>query len=157
MNLKLKSQKMHIYISYGGNFENVNIYVNGNLLEYKPTCNYNKMIPLGNVTKGEKVKVVLQPTSDRFAISNIYLYYENIEIFKKHYDILSKNQVNLVQISGRKFKGTFKTENDKTYMVFSIPYDKGFTAIVDENKTNIINVSDGFMGIEVLGKRRSCD
>lgn len=151
MNLRLKGQKMHIYISCGGNFENVKIYVNGNLLEYKPTCNYNKMIPLGNVIKGEKVNVIIEPVSDRFAVTSVYLYYENEDALKKHYEILSKNEVKLKEISGRKFEGTFNTENDRTYMVFSIPYDEGFTISVDGEKVDIINVSDGFMGVEILG------
>lgn len=79
--------------------ENVNIYVNGNLVDYNIICNYNKMIQIGKVTKGEKYTLSIEAKTAGFNINGIYLYYENTEILKEHYKILSQNQIDLKQIS----------------------------------------------------------
>ena len=68
-----------------------------------------------------------------------YLYYENDEVLKKQYEILSKNEANLKQISGRKFEATINTE-ENGYVIFTIPYNKGFKAIVDGKDAEIINI-----------------
>ncbi|MDE5830251.1 MAG: YfhO family protein [Clostridia bacterium] len=143
---------MLIYILLGGNFEEIKIYVNDNLLDYKILCNYNKMIPIGKVTKGENVTIKIEAVTDRFAVTDIYLYYENVEVLKKHYDTLSKNEVDLKQVSGRKFEGSFIIEDEEGYIVFSIPYDEGFSANIDGKNAEIINVADGFIAVKVYGK-----
>lgn len=79
--------------------ENVNIYVNGNLVDYSIICNYNKMIQIGKVIKGEKYTLSIEAKTAHFKINGIYLYYENSEVLKENYKVLSRNQVDLKQIS----------------------------------------------------------
>lgn len=110
------------------------------------------MLPLGKATKGEDMTVEIQLMTDKIAITDVYLYYENTDILKKHYDALSKTKLDLKQITGRKFEGKFKTEEDGEYIVLSIPYDEGFTVKIDGKKVPVTNVRNGFMGVEANTK-----
>lgn len=107
------------------------------------------MIALGKVTEGENVEVEIQLMTDRIAITDVYLYYENTDILKRHYDVLKETRVDLKEVTGRKFEGKFETKEDGEYIVLSIPYDEGFSVKIDGKNVPITNVKDGFMGFKV--------
>lgn len=142
---------------YGGrDFEKTMITVNGEDIPYELIGRYNKMIPLTKYHIGETVKIEIETELDEFAIYQDFLYYEKEEVFRQHYDELSKDQVALTEISGREYEGTIELASGKEYVLFSIPYDKGWTITVDDKKQEIINLQDGFMGVKVR-RRKSYD
>ena len=77
----------------------------------------------------------------------MYIYYEKNEVFEKYYEKLSKNQVELEEISSSEYRGKVKTEGENTYILFTIPYDKGWKITLDGKDTDTIVMQDAFMGI----------
>ncbi len=119
--------------------ESMSIEINGEPLEYKLIGRYFKMIPLGKFEVGDNVKLELKCKKDKFKVVG-YIYYENEEILKKHYESLSKEQVDLKEISGREYEGKIKIESENEYVLFSIPYDKGWKVKVNGNNADALEV-----------------
>ena len=77
----------------------------------------------------------------------MYLYYENEEVLKKHYQVLSKNQVELTKINNQKYEGTINLDNDEQYIMFTIPYENGWKVTVDGKEVEVeknIRCFDGY-------------
>lgn len=61
---------------------------------------------------------------------------------------LKKNSLTNIKYEGNHFSGKIKTEKEKMVCV-TIPYSKGWTAMVDGKKTKVYKVNGMYMGIEV--------
>ncbi len=108
----------------------------------------NEMINIGKRTVGEKVKVEIKTHGD-IVINNIYVYYEDIEALKKHYDILSKEQVKMQKIDNRTYKGHVNIEEKNKYVMFTIPYEKGWQIKVDGKEVKYEEVLDALITINL--------
>ena len=98
--------------------------------------------------KGEEVlfEVELNGTD---VILEEYLYYERGEIIEKCYSLLQKEQVQLEKKTGRKYKGKVNIDGKEKYIIFTIPFDKGWTANVDGKEAEIIQVQEMLMAVKV--------
>lgn len=67
---------------------------------------------------------------------------------------LQQTAVQIEQFGQENIKGWFETKS-KGVLFFSIPYNKGWKACIDEQKATIMPVNNGFIGIPVkTGKHR---
>ncbi|MEA3231506.1 MAG: YfhO family protein, partial [Thermodesulfobacteriota bacterium] len=67
---------------------------------------------------------------------------------------LQQTAVQIEQFEQENIKGWFEAKN-KSVLFFSIPYNRGWKASIDEQKATIMSVNNGFIGIPVkTGKHR---
>lgn len=144
-----QEKNAYFHIPYSTNLENAHIYINEEKISDKYISNTNRMLLLGKHEKGEKIRIIIEQEKNDFFINGELVYYENDEILDKYYEILSKEQVDLRQISGRKYEGTIKVQSDNKYVLFTIPYDEGWKVKVDGKRQDAIKMQDIFIGINI--------
>lgn len=105
------------------------------------------------MTYGSKVKILMVPQIDSMSVNEVLVAYENDEIFQKYYEVLSKEQANIYEISGREFEAKINIKSDNEYVLFTIPYDKGFKILVNGKEAEAIKVQDTLMAIKVRRRR----
>ena len=66
--------------------------------------------------------------------------------YSNYTSILKADTLKIIEQSNNIIKGTINLKNKKL-LFFSIPFDKGWAAVVDGKKTNIEMVNIGFMGL----------
>lgn len=147
-NIKIEREDdIYLYLK-GHGLEAINIYINGENIKISPLGNKSKLFHLGKYKKGEEVlfEVELNGTD---VILEEYLYYERGEIIEKCYSLLQKEQVQLEKETGRKYKGKVNIDGKEKYIIFTIPFDKGWTANVDGKEAEIIQVQEMLMAVKV--------
>ena len=150
MNLLQNKIMMYICIYYGYNMEDISrIYINEKPLDFKVIGNFNKILHLGKFDIGEHVKVEIESYGDELEFVDEYIYYEDKNVLDKYYDVLSKEQMEIKEISGRCYEGEINIESNNEYVMLTIPYDEGWNATVDGKNSEILKVQDGFMAIKV--------
>lgn len=146
-----QNREIYFYISWGINLDSLDFFVNGEKINGGLEGGFNKMIDLGKFEVGQKMKVELEIKEKDFnvVLPGIYVYYENDEILQKYYDVLSKEQVELKKINESKYEGKINVQSNNEYVLFTIPYDKGWSATVDGKKMEIMRVQDEFMAVKL--------
>ncbi len=126
----------------------VSIYINGVEIAQHSTMTNNEMINIGKREIGEKIKIEIVPYDD-INIEGYYIYYEDEEALKEHYQELSKVQVNMEKISGREYKGTVNVKDNNKDILFTIPYDEGWTITENGKKLEYKKAFDGLIAIDL--------
>lgn len=138
----------NIYICMQANTDKaVTLNISGEKNPRQISLKNNNMINLEKRRIGEKVTIEIV-TEDNMNINDIQVYYEDEEVLKKHYDILSKTQVDLEKINNQKYEGKVKCDR-KEYIIFTIPYDDGWKITVDGKEAKIKEVLGALMAVEV--------
>ena len=79
---------------------------------------------------------------------NINIYYFDENAFIKHFNELSKNQLNITKFKNGHIEGKIKVDGDKKLLFTTIPYDPGWKAYINGIETDPVRVIDGtFIGI----------
>lgn len=123
------------------------IRVNNETIEKYSYIN-KKMINLGKRNLGEKIKVEIIPKGD-IKLDELYVYYENEEALEKHYKELEKSQLNLKKINNAKYEGHINMQDDKQYLILTIPYEEGWKINIDNEETKYEKVLDSLIAIEL--------
>ena len=80
------------------------------------------------------------------SVDNIYFYYESLDVLSKHHDVLKMNQLNINKIFSSYL--TCDINLDKASKVLlTIPYDEGWSAIVNDKNVDIDKSMDALMTI----------
>lgn len=77
--------------------------------------------------------------------TTIDLSFENLD---RKIAMLEQDTLRITSFSQNKISGTIDTDSEKL-LFFSIPYDKGWKAILDDNDTDIHIVNAGMIGIKI--------
>ncbi len=87
---------------------------------------------LGIITPEDSVEVQIKipEDGDDYGYMNFYPYYVNEEKLNEGYEILKASGMNTESFEETKITGTVTTDKD-TVMFTSIPYDKGWTVMID--------------------------
>ena len=102
---------------------------------------------LGKYNKGDTINVTIEFTHE-IIMDDIYFYYENLDIFNNHYNILKENEVKIKKTTSSNILGTISLE-DSSYVLFTIPYDKGFECLIDGKHVNIESALDSLIAVKV--------
>ena len=143
-------QEGDTYITFEANKQlKMIIYINDKEINIANTKDGLNILNLGKQKAGDKVRIEIKIDSEikNYTVDNMYVYYEKNEVIEKDYEILSKNQVDLKEISSSHYEGKINTEKENTYILFTIPYDKGWKIAVDGKKINTIVMQDALMGV----------
>ena len=74
------------------------------------------------------------------------LYSQPMTNLPKYADALRENVLENEKVDGNKVSGTISLDKDK-YLVLSIPYQKGWTAYVDGEKTELLRANYMYMAL----------
>ena len=101
------------------------------------------------VAEQDLKELTISFTKGEFNISDFEIYsldYAGIENSKNKLDEFI---VNKDKTKGDKIYGTINVTNDESYMMLTIPYDKGFNIKIDGNKVDYEKVDDSFIGFKI--------
>ena len=131
----------------GTNYPNAKVYINGVFYkDYLTKYSWNTLC-LGKYNKGDAINVTIEFTHE-IIMDDIYFYYENLDIFNNHYNILKENEVKIKKTTSSNILGTISLE-DSSYVLFTIPYDKGFECLIDGKHVNIESALDSLIAVKV--------
>ena len=132
---------MYLAVS-GTNVDSVGVKVNGSVNNYSGLKNGNHLIDIGYVTTADSIEVY----GDTPMGLSVYTLEE--ERFINAYNILNNGGLNITSHSDTKIKGTVTAQSDST-MLFSIPYDGGWSVYIDGKKVNTYAVKDALLAVSV--------
>lgn len=125
------------------NYTNAKMYVNGEYIDDYFTKYNNGVYDLGKFNVGDTLEISFEFSKD-LIINNIYFYYENLNVLEKHYNILKDSQVDIEKISSSHLKGNITLEEDAK-ILFTIPYDEGWSIYVDGKEEEVNKSLDSLM------------
>lgn len=123
---------------FSGFKENADIFINDSIV------NLNVMYPY--VKKGDKVRIDFHLKFDMI-ISDIQLYAFDVPLYEDTLSSLTLFEID--ENSNALLKGKISVEKEKQTLFLSLPYEKGFTILVDGKKKDYDIVWDTFVGIDL--------
>ncbi len=156
--VKIKSDKdqyLYLYVD-AGNAKRVK-YVTDSANEDRELSAGKSLFDIGNVKKDEEITVTFELTNKgEFEKTyrksgNIKVYAASYDdaVFQKAYDELNKNTYNITSFEDTRIEGNVNAAEDGV-MFTSIPYNKGWSAYVDGEKTELVSIGDdGVIGVDV--------
>lgn len=91
-----------------------------------------------------------------FLIDNVKAYTLDYNRINNLNDNIQPLNVDYDKTKGNKIIGDINVKNDG-YLILKIPYDKGFEIYIDNNKTEVENVNDGFIGAKIKSGEHSIE
>lgn len=79
----------------------------------------------------------------------INLYYLDKDVFEQGINKLSNNQLTVEKMEKNNFSGEIDVEKDESMLFLSIPYEKGWTILVDGEKVDYEELYDSFIGVNL--------
>lgn len=129
------------------NYADALMYVNGSYVDDYFTKYNSGVYDLGEFNIGDIVEVKFEFAKE-LIMDNIYFYYEDLNVLEKHYDVLKQKQVNIKKVSSSHLIGDIELEEDAK-ILFTIPYDEGWSIYVDGKKESVNNAFDTLMTIDL--------
>ena len=122
------------------------IYVNDEKIELNSSASfYSQIVNLGSYHEGEKIRVDIRISQDIFASFDPIFAYCNTENMAKQTEALRQGLLGTEVKNGHVVINT--TSEEEKMLFTSIPFEKGWTAKVDGQKTEIVSYQDAFISI----------
>ncbi len=139
-----KTQRIYIYINTA-NVEKIHVtYGNGDKIITHNLDKKRQIVDLGICKQNETIKV----RNDEDKQLNISSYSFDEETFKEAYKKLSSSTLSVTSFSETNIKGNINA-NDSGVLFTSIPYEKGWTVIVNSEEVEAIPLEDAFIGVDI--------
>ena len=132
------------------------VYINGEYAGEYFTDFFWNMQCAGRFQVGETVTIELRPINDRLEIIEPYFYYEDTALLQELAQSLQAQAPTLTRLSSSHFQGSFTTEADRL-LVFSFPFDKGWTLRIDGQAVPCQMVLDCLLAANVPAGTHSFD
>ena len=107
--------------------------------------NHGRIIDLGWQTAGTLIKIA---DKDGEEALNAYVYTMNADKFIEAYNILNTQGLDVTAYSDTKISGTIHV-NEAGILMLSIPYDPSWTLKVNGVKTEITEIAEALIGVEL--------
>lgn len=137
----VKNGHMYLYVS-NANIESIGVSINGTVTNHSGLKNGNHIIDIGYVTTTDSIEVY----ADTFMGLSVYTLEENR--FIEAFNILNNGGLTLTSHSDTRMEGTVMTASNGI-MMFSIPYDGGWSVYVDGKKADTFAIKDALLGISL--------
>lgn len=141
---------LYAYVSADG-VTNVEIlHDNSSIGSYNVTKQQGFVAPIGKCGAGVKTTVSADISDEEVKRGSIkiYVYSLNEELLKRGYEKLLSSAVKLDEFSDTRLSGTVNAD-ETGLCYFSIPYEKGWTAYVDGEKTDTKTVGDAMLAVPI--------
>ena len=107
-----------------------------------------QLVYLGNSPDGYTTCTITFPKKGAVLLSGLEIWCQPMDHYAEQIEALRAEPLENVDTNWRGLTGTISTTKDK-FLCFSIPYDEGWTAYVDGEKTELMQANIGFMGVEL--------
>ena len=153
LNLNQKLINKILFISLEGleknscSYDNINMTINdvSNILTCKTWPYDNKNNTFKFVISEDNLdKLTINLTKGTYKITNISTFVLDYEDFKNWKEDIKP--FNITSFNSSLIKGNITIDNS-SYLVTSIPYDKGFKVVVNNKEVSYENINNGFLGI----------
>ena len=129
----------------------INIYQNGTLMRsYDTECNPLMLnyVHLSDAEGETELKIEMDEHTSWHDTPKLYRF--NADVFARGVRILQGRAFTLNEIGeGGVLKGTANASAQAPYLYLSIPYERGFTCLVDGQPASIMRIYNGMTGIEM--------
>ena len=133
------------------NNESVQITVNGQTTNYT-TDNVYSLFDLGYFYLGQTIDITFHfPENGQVSFDQPNFYALDINSYQKAMDKLNQQEVQ-VTTSKNTITATYTADKDSS-LLFTIPYDKGWTATQNGKKIALTKAQDGFMKVNVKDRK----
>lgn len=139
--LPVKDGHMYLYLR-NNQCDSIGVSINGTVTNHTGLKNGNHIIDLGYVTTTDTINVYSENDMQ------LSVYTLESDRFIQAYNTLNQESLNVTSFSDTKIKGNVTATDDGTLM-FSIPYDEGWTVYVDGKKAELTNIKDAFLAVRV--------
>lgn len=111
----------------------------------------NSIMKIGDFEAGESVTIGLTLTRDDLYFREAQFLYCNSEAIEADLGELKANNAETVaeRVAPTKVKITVNAQGDNTLLMTTIPVEKGWTVLVDGEKTDYIEVLDALIGVQL--------
>lgn len=99
---------------------------------------------IGYFNKGDKISVYSQLKQGQAGTAKVYVNLFNQDVFEKGYEAVSRDVMTTTKLTDSSMEGTINVTKDGLFYT-SIPYEKGWTAVVDGKQVDITPVGDSLV------------
>ena len=99
---------------------------------------------IGYFNKGDKISVYSQLEQGQSGSAQVYVNLLNQDVFEKGYEKISKDVMTTESLTGSSMEGTIDVSEDGLFYT-SIPYEEGWTAVVDGKEVEITPVGGSLL------------
>ena len=129
--------------------DQADVYVNGSFYQELSSSAFSQIISLGSFAPGETVTVSIRADVDNYSIIAAQFYYCNTALFEKEIASAVQGQdVKITEVKDGYVSAQVSVPVDQLLLT-TIPYEKGWTLLVDGAKTDITPYQDAFISIPV--------
>ena len=104
---------------------------------------------IGYFNKGDKISVYSQLEQGQSGSAQVYVNLLNKDVFEKGYEKISKDVMTTTNLTGSSMEGTIDVSEDGLFYT-SIPYEEGWTAVVDGKEIEITPVGGSLLAFPLL-------
>lgn len=140
-----------IYIKVNGSSaEEAKLYVNGKeICDYMTRSEYG-VVNIGNFSENTEVNIDIEFISiDKIKLENLWIYYENQDVYSKVINKLKENELKIFNVSGNSLEGEIKVLDNNKMLLFSIPYDMNLRVFVDDKEVKTNCAVDSLLAVSV--------
>lgn len=137
------------YITLGSNLttSNASYYINGKELKQYPTYRHTIAVNVATNSKGKTVTFGIQMKKTSLWLQNFTLYKLNNAQFKQSAKVLQQEPWHLTHHSSRQLRGTVNIKKAHQVLMTTIPYSKGWHAMVDGKAVTTNKVINTFVAV----------
>ena len=137
------------YVNCRANYmENMEYYLNGNLMA--DGRNHGQIFGLGDLKNGDQVTLNMS-FNERYSPEGTISMYTTVldkSALTQMRAYLTKSKMKMLEMEANYVKGEIKLDDDQLLFT-TIPYDEGWTAYVDGEKTKIKKMAGTFISLEM--------
>lgn len=148
MNVDIEyNDNLFLYVPLNDHYPNGKVYINDVYYsDYLTKYEWNTL-DLGSFNIGDNVNIKIV-FDNYLAFDDIYLYYENMDNFEEHYNVLKVKQVNFDMVSSSYYKGDINLD-EPSKVIFTIPYDEGWNISVNGEEIDFYKSLDDLLMVSL--------
>ena len=104
---------------------------------------------IGYFNKGDKISVYSQLKQGQSGSAQVYVNLLNQDVFEQGYEKVSKDVMTTTKLTGCSMEGEINVSEDGLFYT-SVPYEEGWTAVVDDKEVEITPVGGSLVAFPLL-------
>ena len=143
-NMKKSLYEVRTINSNGETLKNIFFYLSPNSLRYCGRTHF--FVNLGYFKSGRQTVIFKFPQKGHYKIGTLKVYAQSMNQYPQQVSKLKENVMENVEIGTNTIQGNINLNNDKI-LFLSVPYSKGWKAIVDGKEQKILQANTMYMAL----------
>ncbi len=139
-----------VYIYMDGDRKDIKLFVNDKFIQYYFTRFNNNVLCLGEYKEGDSIKITFEDSKDICSDHKLYAYMINIKDYEAFFEEYRKKTYNPDIINDTYVKYIYDNP-EAAKLMLTIPYDAGWTVLLDEKEYEPQKAFDIFYLIDMPG------